>query len=53
MVGEAEKAADILAEKGINCEVLNLRSIRPLDREGILKSLKKTNRLVTVEDGYP
>lgn len=53
MVGESMKAADVLAEKGIDVEVLNLRTIRPLDREGILKSLKKTNRLVTVEDGYP
>jgi pyruvate dehydrogenase E1 component beta subunit len=53
MVGESEKAADLLKEKGIDCEVLNLRSIRPLDRDGILKSLKKTNRLVCVEDGYP
>ena len=46
-------AAAELEKKGISCEVLNLRSIRPLDRAGILKSLKKTNRLVVVEDGYP
>lgn len=48
------KAAEILKdEHGISCEVINLRSIRPLDRKAIIDSVKKTNRLVTVEDGWP
>jgi len=42
-----------LAEEGVSCEVINLRSIRPLDRRTIIESVKKTNRLVCVEDGYP
>lgn len=53
MVGLCLEAAVILKEQGISCEVINLRSIRPLDREAIVKSVKKTNRLVCVEDGYP
>lgn len=47
------EAADILAREGISCEVVNLRSIRPLDRTTIVKSVMKTGRLVTVEDGFP
>ena len=46
-------AADILEKEGISCEVINLRSIRPLDREIIIESVKKTNRIVTVEEGWP
>lgn len=53
MVGEAEKAAELLSKEGIRCEVLNLRSIKPLDRTGLLTSVMKTRRLVVVEDGYP
>jgi len=53
MVGHSLDAAAILAEEGISCEVINLRSIRPLDRECIIKSVHKTNRLVTVEEGWP
>ncbi|KAI3720464.1 hypothetical protein L6452_21382 [Arctium lappa] len=54
MVGYALKAAEILEkEEGINAEVINLRSIRPLDRETINASVRKTNRLVTVEEGFP
>lgn len=53
MVGLAEEAADQLAKEGIEVEVINLRSIKPLDRKTIIESVKKTNRLVTVEDGYP
>jgi pyruvate dehydrogenase E1 component beta subunit len=45
-------AADVLAEMGINAEVIDLRTIRPLDRETIINSVKKTNRLVTVEEGW-
>ena len=48
------RAAQQLQEQhGISCEVINLRSIRPLDRDAIIKSVKKTNHLVTVEDGWP
>ena len=47
------KAAEELEKEGISCEVINLRSIRPLDREGIIKSVKKTRHLITVEEGYP
>lgn len=53
MVGEALKAADVLEKEGVSVEVINLRTIRPLDRESIINSVKKTNRLVTIEDGYP
>ena len=53
MVGESLKAADKLKEEGIDVEVINLMSIKPLDRKTIIDSVKKTNRLVTVEDGYP
>lgn len=38
---------------GIECEVINLRSIRPLDTETIFKSVQKTNHLITVEGGWP
>ncbi len=53
MVGVALEAAKILAEQGIEVEVINLRSLRPLDTATILASVKKTNRLVTVEEGWP
>lgn len=54
MVGFSLEAADILQrEHGINAEVINLRSLRPLDRPAIVESVKKTNRLVTVEEGWP
>jgi len=46
-------AAKELAGEGIECEVINLRSIRPLDEETIVKSVTKTNHLVTVEQGWP
>eukprot|EP00656_Telonema_subtile_P023229 TRINITY_DN245_c0_g1_i1.p1 TRINITY_DN245_c0_g1~~TRINITY_DN245_c0_g1_i1.p1 ORF type:complete len:355 (-),score=115.46 TRINITY_DN245_c0_g1_i1:299-1363(-) len=52
-VGVALEAAEEMKAKGINCEVLNLRSLRPLDKDAIIKSVKKTNRLVTVEGGWP
>ena len=47
------EAAEQLAEDGIDVEVINLRTIRPLDRYTILQSLKKTNRIVSVEEGWP
>mgnify|MGYP003624855875 FL=1 len=46
-------AADKLAADGISAEVINLRSIRPMDTETILASVRKTNRCVTVEEGWP
>lgn len=46
------QAAEQLAKEGISVEVINLRTIRPLDRETLVKSIKKTNRLVTVEEGW-
>ena len=52
MVGKALKAADALAEQGISAEVIDLRTIRPLDRETILTSVRKTNRLVTTEENW-
>src|SRR3954452_1036291 len=53
MVGVAMKAAEALAEQGIQAEVINLRSLRPLDTATIVESVKKTSRLVTVEEGWP
>ncbi|KAG9153648.1 hypothetical protein Leryth_008572 [Lithospermum erythrorhizon] len=53
MVGYALKAAETLAKDGISAEVINLRSIRPLDTATINASVRKTNRLVTVEEGFP
>lgn len=53
-VGHCVLAAEILEkEDGVTVEVINLRSIRPMDLETIVKSVKKTNRLVTVEGGFP
>eukprot|EP00640_Fibrocapsa_japonica_P003201 CAMPEP_0113942278 /NCGR_PEP_ID=MMETSP1339-20121228/8010_1 /TAXON_ID=94617 /ORGANISM="Fibrocapsa japonica" /LENGTH=334 /DNA_ID=CAMNT_0000946675 /DNA_START=171 /DNA_END=1175 /DNA_ORIENTATION=+ /assembly_acc=CAM_ASM_000762 len=52
-VGLSLEVAEQLAEEGISVEVLNLRSLRPLDRDAVIESVKKTNRLVTVEEGYP
>lgn len=52
MVGKALEAAKKLEEEGISAEVVNLRTIRPLDRYTILESVKKTNRIVTVEEGW-
>ena len=53
MVGVAMKAAEALAEHGIEAEVVNLRSLRPMDTATIVESVKKTSRLVTVEEGWP
>ncbi|MFT8781585.1 pyruvate dehydrogenase complex E1 component subunit beta [Acetobacter syzygii] len=52
-VGTALDAAAELAKQGIEAEVINLRSIRPLDTATIVNSVKKTSRLVTVEEGWP
>ncbi|MDO8875463.1 MAG: pyruvate dehydrogenase complex E1 component subunit beta [Pseudolabrys sp.] len=53
MVGKALQAAEELAKQGIDAEVINLRSLRPFDTETIVASVKKTNRLVSVEEGWP
>ncbi len=52
-VALALEAAEALAEEGIDAEVIDLRTLRPLDREAILTSLAKTNRLVIAEEGWP
>jgi len=52
-VGVALDAATKLAEEGIDAEVIDLRTLRPLDKETVLKSLAKTNRMVCVEEGWP
>jgi pyruvate dehydrogenase E1 component beta subunit len=53
MVGVALEAADMLAGEGIEAEVINLRTLRPLDTATIVESVRKTNRLVSVEEGWP
>ncbi|CAO5682610.1 MAG: 2-oxoisovalerate dehydrogenase subunit beta [Holosporales bacterium] len=52
-VGYALEAAEILKERGISVEVIDLRTIRPLDKETLINSVKKTNRFVSVEEGWP
>ena len=52
MVGKALKAAEKLAQEGIDAEVINLRTIRPLDTATILASIQKTNRCITCEEGW-
>ncbi len=52
-VGLALEAAEALAGEGIEAEVIDLRTLRPLDRQAILDSLAKTNRLVIAEEGWP
>ena len=52
MVGKALEAAKMLEEQGISAEVIDLRTIRPLDTATILDSVRKTNRLVTAEEGW-
>jgi pyruvate dehydrogenase E1 component beta subunit len=52
-VGVTLDAATQLAEQGIDAEVIDLRTLRPLDKQTVLRSLAKTNRLVCVEEGWP
>ena len=52
-VGMALEAAEALAAEGIEADVINLRTLRPLDTETIIQSVRKTNRLVTLEEGWP
>ncbi|TVZ27300.1 pyruvate dehydrogenase E1 component beta subunit [Gillisia sp. Hel_I_86] len=53
IIKEAYKAADELEKDGISCEIIDLRTVRPLDYEAIYKSVKKTNRLVILEEAWP
>ncbi|MDG1054032.1 MAG: pyruvate dehydrogenase complex E1 component subunit beta [Flavobacteriaceae bacterium] len=53
IIKEAYKAADILAKEGIECEVIDLRTVRPMDHDAIMESVKKTNRLVILEEAWP
>jgi len=53
IIKEADKAADELAKDGISCEIIDLRTVRPIDYEAVIKSLKKTNRMVILEEAWP
>ncbi len=53
IIKEAYKAAEKLAEEGIECEIIDLRTVRPMDKKTILESVKKTNRLVILEEAWP
>jgi pyruvate dehydrogenase E1 component beta subunit len=53
IIKEAYKAADKLQEENISCEIIDLRTVRPLDINAVLKSVKKTNRLVILEEAWP
>lgn len=53
IIKEAYAAADKLAEEGIECEIIDLRTVRPLDINAVLESVKKTNRLVILEEAWP
>jgi len=53
IIKEAYKAAEILEEEGISVEILDMRTVRPMDFEAIFKSVKKTNRLVILEEAWP
>lgn len=53
MVGYNLKAAELLEQEGISAEVLNLRSLKPIDRDAIAASVRKTHRVLSVEEGWP
>lgn len=53
IIKEAYKAADVLAKEGIECEIIDLRTVRPMDHDAIMDSVKKTNRLVILEEAWP
>ena len=53
IIKEAYKAADVLAKEGIECEIIDLRTVRLMDHEAIMTSVKKTNRLVILEEAWP
>jgi pyruvate dehydrogenase E1 component beta subunit len=53
IIKEAYMAAEELEKEGISCEIIDLRTVKPMDNEAILKSVKKTNRLVVLEEAWP
>lgn len=53
IIKEAYKAAEILEKEGISVEIIDLRTVRPMDSEAIFKSVRKTNRLVILEEAWP
>ena len=53
IIKEAYKAADELEKENISCEIIDLRTVRPMDRDAIFNSVKKTNRLVILEEAWP
>lgn len=53
IIKEAYKAADELEKDGVSCEIIDLRTVRPLDYECIINSIKKTNRMVILEEAWP
>jgi pyruvate dehydrogenase E1 component beta subunit len=53
IIKDAYKAADVLEKEGISCEIIDLRTVRPLDFNMIMESVKKTNRLVILEEAWP
>ncbi|RMZ50119.1 pyruvate dehydrogenase complex E1 component subunit beta [Flavobacteriaceae bacterium PRS1] len=53
IIKEAYKAADVLQKEGISCEIIDLRTVRPLDINTVLESVKKTNRLIILEEAWP
>ncbi|MDO5608505.1 MAG: pyruvate dehydrogenase complex E1 component subunit beta [Capnocytophaga sp.] len=53
IIKEAYAAAETLAKEGIECEIIDLRTVRPMDKEAIFTSVKKTNRLVVLEEAWP
>ncbi|WP_262891427.1 pyruvate dehydrogenase complex E1 component subunit beta [Flavobacterium suaedae] len=53
IIKEAHKAAEELEKEGISCEIIDLRTVRPMDHDAIIKSVKKTNRLVVLEEAWP
>jgi len=53
IIKEAYKAADELEKDGVSCEIIDIRTVRPMDYEAILTSVKKTNRLVILEEAWP
>jgi len=53
IIKEAYKAADLLHQEGVSCEIIDLRTVRPLDINTVIESVKKTNRLVVLEEAWP
>jgi pyruvate dehydrogenase E1 component beta subunit len=53
IIKEAYKAAEVLEKDGVSCEIIDIRTVRPLDTKTIIESVKKTNRLVILEEAWP